>query len=216
MREFRGYFLKSKFTPIESKYAIQKRADKTGMVFGRLKVIEALGVDGKGNRWWGCLCTCGIKVVTISRDLANGDTKSCGCLQIEIVKRKGGKNILPIGHASRNELLASYKKSALARNYKWEISNNTFFDLVSSNCSYCGTPPDSFRKPNKHVNGGFWYSGVDRIDNLIGYEVDNVVSCCWICNRAKSNISKEEFNAWIDRLTSFNKKKIEHGENVNE
>ena len=48
-----------------------------------------------------------------------------------------------------------------------------------------------------------WYSGhkietigLDRIDNSKGYEMDNVVPCCFLCNRAKNRMSYAEFIEW--------------------
>lgn len=34
---------------------------------------------------------------------------------------------------------------------------------------------------------------IDRIDNDIGYNIDNIAKCCWLCNRVKSNdFTKDE------------------------
>lgn len=175
-------------------------------------VNVCLGVDGKGWRFWGCECDCGERVCARSRELARGHTKSCGCLSTEIMLARGGKNKLPEGHASRNELLASYKKSALSRGYEWAISDEHFFNLVSSNCEYCGTGPNLLRKPNKGVNGGFTYTGIDRVNNKKGYEKENVVSCCWDCNRAKGKMGLDDFYLWIDRLIKARSARFEHGE----
>jgi 5-methylcytosine-specific restriction endonuclease McrA len=137
-------------------------------------------------------------------------------LSKEIRAKSPGANKLPHGHASRNELLASYKKSAKERGIAWNLEKSEFFELVSGNCAYCGSPPDLVRKPNKQVNGGFVYSGIDRVDNNIGYEADNVVSCCWNCNRAKGVMDLPLFLEWIDRLSSYQSDRntrFEHGEN---
>ena len=124
----------------------------------------------------------------------------------------GGHNKLPSGHASRNELLSSYIKSAKQREIEWGIEKDEFFTLVSSNCVYCGSPPDLVRKPNAGVNGAFVYSGIDRADNTKGYVSGNVFSCCWICNRAKGSLSVAEFHVWIDRLTAAKSARFEYGE----
>lgn len=34
---------------------------------------------------------------------------------------------------------------------------------------------------------------IDIIDNNKGYIVDNIIPCCIVCNRAKGNMSLEEF-----------------------
>jgi hypothetical protein len=132
-------------------------------------------------------------------------------------KKNGGHNKLPYGYAARNELLASYKKSAASRKIKWNLTHEVFFNLVSSPCHYCGTAPNNYRKPNAGVNGGYFYSGIDRIDCSKGYEDGNVLPCCWTCNRAKNNMSYNEFLEWINRLSEYqvkaaNQARFEHGE----
>lgn len=209
---YKGYRCKNPDKILSPKNKMQKRADLSGETFGRLYVEVCLGVDGVGWRFWGCKCKCGESVVVRSRELKRGHTKSCGCLSREIRKSQGGKNKLPSGHASRNELLASYKKSASSRGHKWSIDKEDFFRIVSSNCFYCDSPPDLERKPNKGVNGGFWYTGIDRLDNSIGYTLENAVPCCWNCNRAKGQLGINEFYAWIDRLTKARAARFEHGE----
>lgn len=196
---FDGYEIRGR-VPVPARRALRPGADKTGKVYGRLTVEKMLGMSDATNRAWGCVCECGTRLIVNARCLAKGQVRSCGCINSDAC---GGRNKLPFGHASRNELLASYKKSAASRGHTWALADPDFFALVSSPCHYCGTPPDSFRKPNKQVNGGFWYSGVDRKDNGRGYEPGNVVSCCWTCNRAKGKLTYAKFTSWIEKLTAF-------------
>jgi hypothetical protein len=215
---YNGYKFRSKNLPIEPKKKMSSKVDITGQRFGRLLVVECLGIATHGFRWWGCICDCGNKVAVRSRELFHGDTRSCGCLQSESRAHYGGlagHNKLSYGHAARNELFSSYKKSARKRGIAWELSAKQFFDIVSLPCAYCGAPPDSVRKPNKGVNGEFIYSGVDRIDNNLGYIAGNVTPCCWICNRAKGTLSLHEFSKWCERLfhnTKARQARFEHGE----
>jgi hypothetical protein len=137
------------------------------------------------------------------------------CLQAETRSKYPGCNKLPYGHASRNELLASYKKSARERGIEWGIDDNDFFVIVSSNCVYCGSQPCTVRKPNKGVNGEFVYSGIDRIDNAQGYIPGNIVACCWNCNRAKGTLGLHAFLVWCDKLSTHaaaRSARFEHGE----
>lgn len=53
--------------------------DITGKRFGRLTALEALEGTPQGVRWR-CICDCGRPVITPSRPLRDGRTKSCGCL----------------------------------------------------------------------------------------------------------------------------------------
>ena len=47
------------------------------------------------------------------------------------------------------------------------------------------------------------YSGLDRINNEVGYTRQNVVPCCIICNRAKNSMPFKDFIDWINRLTQY-------------
>jgi hypothetical protein len=49
-------------------------------------------------------------------------------------------------------------------------------------------------------NSDYRYNGVDRVNNGIGYEPDNSVSCCKICNRAKDVMTQEGFLTWVGRV----------------
>lgn len=65
-----------------------------------------------------------------------------------------------------------------------------FLRLAAEPCLYCGEPP------YERVHGGVVVgraSGVDRLDNGLGYVEGNVVACCKICNGMKSSMGAEEF-----------------------
>lgn len=200
------YRFNSNLQITEPKKKQSKRSDKTGQVFGRLTAVESLGVAARGNRWWGCECSCGEKVVVNSRDLRREHASSCGCLNREKRKLRGGQNRLRFGEASSNELLYTYIKSAQGRGHSWELSRDDFLRIVIDECHYCGVRQDRIRKPNKGVNGEFRYTGIDRINNNLGYTVTNVTACCWDCNRAKGTLTIAEFTRWIERLRSHAEK----------
>jgi len=48
------------------------------------------------------------------------------------------------------------------------------------------------------------YNGIDRVDNAIGYLTDNCVACCKVCNRAKLQMSKNEFFDHIKKIYERN------------
>jgi len=54
-------------------------------------------------------------------------------------------------------------------------------------------------------NSEFWYNGLDRVDSSKHYTLDNVVPCCTVCNRAKSNLTVADFYDWIAQLTAYQK-----------
>ena len=125
--------------------------------------------------------------------LRRGVTKSCRCLA-------SGNNRLEYGEASKRELFHSYPKQAADRGYEWGLLEEQFFHIVTQDCHYCGAPPAQIHKRNKTVYGSFIYNGIDRVDNTIGYLPNNVVPCCFTCNKAKSAMSTERFLDWIRRV----------------
>ena len=107
-----------------------------------------------------------------------------------------------VGHvytSPRSAVLREYHRGAKDRGFVWNLSGEQFDKLTSSNCHYCGIPPYTVKK-NRHRNGQFVYNGIDRVDNSQGYEIENCVSCCKVCNRAKDIMGLEEFLSWVRRI----------------
>lgn len=57
----------------------------TGQKFGRLLAIKDAGRNKSQQVIWECLCECGKTALVVSSKLKNGHTKSCGCLQKDVV-----------------------------------------------------------------------------------------------------------------------------------
>ena len=60
-------------------------------------------------------------------------------------------------------------------------------------------------KPNNikkyaYSNQEYFYNGIDRVDNSKGYTMDNVVSCCRICNVAKQKMTLQEYKDWVEKV----------------
>lgn len=60
--------------------------DITGIKFGRLTAIKREGRSKYNEALWLFQCDCGRMVITSGSRVANGRTKSCGCLQKETAK----------------------------------------------------------------------------------------------------------------------------------
>ncbi len=54
-----------------------------------------------------------------------------------------------------------------------------------------------WQKPCFYSQHGIETIGLDRINNDVGYEMNNVVPCCAICNRMKADMSQEQFRAHV-------------------
>lgn len=68
-----------------------KFVDLTGQRFGRLVVQERAENMGK-SVYWRCLCDCGSTKDIPGRSLREGTSRSCGCLQRDIVANTGHSN----------------------------------------------------------------------------------------------------------------------------
>src|SRR5208282_755064 len=75
--------------------------------------------------------------------------------------------------------------------------------LTQLPCNYCGELPSRTKTMTGEV---FSYNGIDRVDSSRGYVRRNVVSCCSICNRAKSDSPVEVFLAWATRIAAYQAK----------
>lgn len=165
------------------------RKDHTGERYGMLTVIELTSQKYNRGWCWRCQCDCGNERIVPAGRLRK--TRSCGCTKFY--------RQLPSGEAARNKILTAYQSGARKRGYDWNLSVDEFTDLTSQDCHYCGYPPD-------YGKNTFRYNGLDRLDNNKGYNLDNVVPCCWICNKAKGSLSYDEFRKWIFRVSEHQRR----------
>ena len=169
-----------------------------GTVYGRLTIIKSFRKPGKGTY---CLCQCidGNRLEVRFSKLKNGDTKSCGCLADERLEEAHEAQTMERGLAAFQALYCTYKSNAAHRGYVFELSKADFRSIIEKDCAYCGGSP---RPSAYRGNGKCLHSGVDRIDNALGYTVANCAPACRYCNRAKSTKAVAEFKAWVLRRTA--------------
>ena len=97
---YRGGFQKTTVNTRDfsiSEDSMGRWVDLTGQMFGRLKVMGLTDSGGKQGCYWLCECTCGAIKPVAGTHLRRGNTKSCGCLQKELMsqrakKKTGSKN----------------------------------------------------------------------------------------------------------------------------
>jgi hypothetical protein len=152
--------------------------------------------NGKRASYWFCKCDCGTERYVLAGHLNSGSTRNCGCELANRLRK-------PPGVSARNTLLLSYRHGAATRNLTWKISEDDFIRLTKGDCYYCGIEPKGEAK-TQTKNGVYVYNGIDRVDNLRGYDTDNCVSCCKVCNRAKDVMTREEFLDWVRRIARRN------------
>lgn len=74
---------------------MRRLIDLTGQVFERLVVKERtkfLNSEGAPRYGWLCECSCGQQIVVSGADLRKAHTRSCGCLQRELVSQRATKH----------------------------------------------------------------------------------------------------------------------------
>lgn len=98
-----------------------------------------------------------------------------------------------------NIIYGAYKRSAIDRNLKWELTKNQFVNLIFQNCHYCNSEPELHENEKRYnkTKIDFKRNGIDRVDSSKGYTIDNCVPCCQMCNHMKLNYSIEDFKNHI-------------------
>lgn len=182
--------------------------DFIGKTINDLKIIKCfLRTSGKSKKsYFEYICVCNKIAVARCDAICGNFTKSCGCKTGDLIS---SKNTLPNDIAVYNKIYRDYKKGAKTRNYVFELPFNVFCNMIKLNCHYCGSAPNetSFSSSKNRKEKTILSNGIDRIDNSVGYTIANSITCCNICNIAKSNRSLKEFQSWIKQLIIFNKGK---------
>lgn len=163
-----------------------------GSRWGKLTVIERMPASFVKSGYL-MRCDCGDELVRKPYQVRA--MKYMMCLKCSTLARRGKpvfKNRIDPLQRTINEQWNVFRKVAKAKGDEY-LSKEQWFDIVTSNCSYCGQPPSNVRKASVLYAEDFKYSGIDRVDSEIGYVEDNCIPCCWPCNRMKGNMSQMEF-----------------------
>lgn len=178
-----------------------KIIDMTGKKFGFLTALRIDESKKSSNTYWICRCDCGNLYSTTGSRLRLKPDQSCGC---QVMKRrlktihKGG-----LEKALVKLVLRQYKTSAKRRKLSFDLTYDDFEKIISSNCEYCGSKPLNHRQ-TKYLKQELFYNGVDRKDSREGYNRDNCVPCCFVCNRAKSDLSLKQWEEYINKIVNYN------------
>lgn len=155
-----------------------------GLKFGRLIAIKPCGKTNAGNILWICNCECGNETIVPTQHLKSGNTKSCGCLNSELVSKRFTKT----GESN-------HRLYRIWRNMKRRCCDNTFKaykNYGGKGISICAEWLTSFENfYNWAVSNGYQnHLTIDRIDVNGNYEPNN---CQWITR------SENTKKSWRDR-----------------
>ena len=158
----------------------RKALDLAGKRFGRLVVIEKSGKDSYNYTTWTCKCDCGNTKSTRGVNLTNGNTQSCGCLQIEKTREANLTGDTPFGLSLTPEydvwhtMIARCTKS---NHISWDNYGGRGITVCQHWRSFKNFYEDMCPRPEGRR--------IDRINNDDGYHCGHCDDCKshgWVAN----------------------------------
>lgn len=177
-----------------------EKKDWTGQKYNRLTFVKRS--EEHIPTKWECLCDCGNTTFVSPNKVFKGTTRSCGCLKKEVFSKQAqASNIVRGGDPDISAAKVVWRNGYTDSGLDFD----TFYALSQQTCHYCGRAPHRTKQYVPYENstrpiGYFTFNGLDRIDSSIGHIKDNVVPCCMDCNRAKSDMTYDEFCVHIKRM----------------
>lgn len=181
--------------------AAHNRIDMVGKRIGKLVVIDFSYTKGK-ECLWNCKCDCGNYIQVRGTSLRRENTRSCGCLKNQAYNWKGFGEIS--GCFWYNQKLHSVN-SPRGKKKLFNLTIQEAWDLfVSQNrkCAISGvelTFSRNYRNDKKTQT-----ASLDRINNSIGYVIDNVQWVHKDINRMKQLFSNKELIQWCKVVAKYN------------
>lgn len=171
--------------------------DRSKTTFGYWKISSEFKKDGR--LYSRCICKCGTEKDIYTKNLHNGKTTSCGCKRTEHDPKD----------AAIQYILATYRSRAKRKKTSFTLSFLEFKSLILGDCFYCGKSGGCyFKDPSPHHTDEWRnkkqieYTGIDRVDSNIGYSIDNCLTSCLVCNKAKNTMTFNEFCSWVGLVHS--------------
>lgn len=174
--------------------------DMTGMRIGRLTVIGLGEKKGKyTGAYWNCKCDCGKIITTTGSSLRRGETKSCGCLRIDVIskppqEKHTGTRLYNIWQGMKRRTMTA--------------TNPRYSDYGGRGITVCDEWRDSFEafRDWALANGYRDDLTIDRKDNDGNYCPEN---CRWSTDLEQGNNTRRnrrfEYNGEIHTLTEWAK-----------
>lgn len=163
------------------------RLQLEGLVFGRLTVLEAAGLDSGGNSLWRCRCKCGTTITTCGSKMRNGKIRSCGCLARELSSIRNSTH----GHKRGGKRSPTYYSWLAMRERCYYKKHPRYHDYGGRGIKVCTRWRWSFQnflydmgvRPNDKT--------IDRKDNDGNYTPEN---CQWSTpkNQARNRRSTKQ------------------------
>lgn len=158
---------------------MRKFVDLTGQKFGRLTVIERVGVKNH-HSLWKCKCDCGNLHYATIDNLKGGHTKSCGCIAKEIMTGNKYRQTHGGTHSRLYNIWHSIKQRT--QNPK-TINFSLYGGKGITMCEEWKNSFETFR--DWSIKNGYSESlSIDRINGECGYTPEN---CRWVDMKTQQN-----------------------------
>lgn len=139
-------------------------------------------------------CSCGKIFVRYASNLTSGKSTRCQKCQGKHLSTTRTNNY---SEEWRARIVNRCIRTGWAGQHReFHLDDEYVYQLSQQPCVYCGEPPANTWKGFIDIK----YSGLDRVDSSKGYTADNVVPSCFVCNRAKSAMSQDDFRSWVVRV----------------
>lgn len=111
-------------------------------------------------------------------------------------------------HIGERYVFKRVKWDAKKAGRSFNLSFEWFKEIIHQPCHYCNRKDTNkvnvaSKIPGEFLLTDFRYNGIDRVDNAVGYEEDNCIPCCVVCNRAKNSMPYDEFMEYIRSLVNY-------------
>ena len=197
-----------------------KSEDLSGQKFGRLSIVNKTEKRSYGSVVWLCKCDCGKLKEVRQNKLKSGETRSCGCLNIEAINKINSlppENLLT-RKFNRLTVIAPAKKRLANGSAMWKCicecgkeSTVRASALLSGAVKSCGCLTKEMIKlktsGSKHHNYNPFLTDVERENNRYQLFGENLISwrkevfindnySCSLCGAIGGNLNAHHIDSW--------------------
>ena len=164
----------------------RKRIDLTGENINGIQVVEVRGKAKSGDILWDCVCKCGKDFYSTGSAIKSGRTKSCGCFQIQQVKKSNSTH-----EGSKTPL---YKVWRTMKTRCENPNSEKFTRYGGRGIKVCSEWQDFTVFRDWAIENGYSDElSIDRRDNDGDYKPSN---CRWVTMKVQARNTSS--NRWIE------------------